>query len=269
MTLRQIFIIAAVASLALVVSLPAAAQEDQLFDRFSVALEGGLVVLDTNIRLDSKRLGLGTELDFESDGGVASSKVIPALSFAWQVGRRHRIGGWYQNVDRSNTEQILQEIKFGDQVFPIDEVVTFSTGTEELGLGYTYFIKRTDRYAWGIGGGIRTLKESVSLAAQGLELSSEGDFTGPLPFVAGEGRVAIGSRWRFVGNLGLFYIEIGDYSGKQYILDATMEHLTLDWLSLGFGLRASKVNVSVDTSDFRGEANIAIGTTRVFARLRF
>jgi len=268
MHLKRLLVCVAVALVA-GSAVPGSAQDDQIFDRFSIAVEASWVNLDTNLRLDSKTLGIGTKLDFESDGGLASSKTVPSLSFDWQIARRHRLGGWWQDVDRSNTTQILKEIRFGDQVFPVNEVVTFGLGEEEIGLGYTYFLTRRERFAFGLGGGVRTLRVSASLAARNLELTSKGEFTGPLPFVWAEVRSAVGSRWRFVGNLGLFYISIGDFTGRQLVLNASIEHLTLDWLSFGAGLRVGHVNVDVETSSYRGEAKIEVGGARVFARARF
>jgi len=130
-------------------------------------------------------------------------------------------------------------------------------------------LSRKERFAFGVGGGVRTLKVSATLSAKNLQASSEGEFTGPLPFVWAEVRSAVGDRWRLVGNLGLFYVSIGDYTGRQLVLDASIEHLTLDWLSLGAGLRAGKVSVDVDTSSYRGEAKLSSGSGRVFARARF
>jgi len=268
MHLKRLLVCVAVALVA-GSAVPGSAQDDQIFDRFSIAAEVSWVNLDTNLRLDSKTLGVGTELDFESDGGLASSKTVPSLSFDWQIARRHRLGGWWQNVDRSNTTQILKEIRFGDQVFPVNELVTFGLGEEEIGLSYTYFLNRRERFAFGLGGGVRTLRVSARLAARNLELASKGEFTGPLPFVWAELRSAVGSRWRFIGNLGLFYISIGDFTGRQLVLDTSMEHLTLEWLSLGGGLRIGHVNVDVETSTYAGAANVNIGSARVFARARF
>ena len=248
---------------------PAHAQEYSLFDRFSFALEGSWANLDTRIRLDSKQLEVGTEIHFENQGGLVDNTVVPSLAFDWRIGRRHRLGGWWLDVDRDNTTQILTEIRFGDVVFPIDEEVTFSFGQEELGLAYTYFLTLKERLAFGVGGGLRTLKVDAGLAARDLEISEEGDFTGPLPFVWVEVRYGLARKLRLVSNLGLFYIEIGDYTGSQLVLDAYFEHLTFKNLSFGGGLRGGQVDVDVNTSDYAGAVKIGIVSLRVFARVRF
>jgi hypothetical protein len=265
------------ASIATLVA-PGAAQAQQrdshLFDRISIALEGSWAVMDTMIRLDSEALGTGTEVNFENDGGLDSSKAVPTLSFEWRVGRRHRLGGWWMDVRRDSTNTILKEIKFGDEVFPPAAEVRFLFETEEIALNYTYFLKLEDRHAFGIGGGFRILKTIAGLAALNLEITEEGDFTAPLPFLWLEYRYGIGPKWRLISDFGVFYIEIGDYSGSQIVLDAFVEYLAGKRLSVGFGIRGARVDADVKTGseiagDFYGATKMAIASARLFVRVRF
>jgi hypothetical protein len=273
---RRILLTLAIAAAATLVAPSATAQqgEYQLFDRFSLALEGSWAFMDTNLRLDSELLGRGTELDFENDGGLPSSEAIPSLSFEWMMGRRHRLNGWWMSVDRYAVNTLLTEIRFGDQVFPIDEEVRFLFGSEEFGLGYTYYVRRRPRHALGLGGGFRTLKVTAGLAARDLEISEEGDFTAPLPYFLLEYRFGISPRWRLISDFGVFYIEIGDFEGSQLVLDAWVEYLASRRVSVGAGLRGSRVDADMTTGteiagDFTGSAKLSIASGRVFVRLRF
>jgi len=254
-------------------AIPALAQgqteEYPLFDSFSFAFEAAWAGLDTNIRLDSKEFGVGTEIDFESDGGLAESETVPSLSLEWRIGRRHHLNGWWQSVDRDASRQILTEIRFGDVVFPIEEVVTFGFDEEEFGVGYRYYPILKRRTAFGVGGGLRTLRVGAGLRAQEIDLSEEGDFTGPLPFLSLEVRYAIARKLRLVSDLGILYIEIGEYSGGQVILDTYLEHLTFRNVAFGLGVRGGRVSVEVDTEDFAGKAKIAVASARIYARVRF
>jgi hypothetical protein len=243
--------------------------EYSLFDRFSIALEGSFVTMDTNIRLDSTVLDRGTELDFEDDGGLSDSKTTPSIAFDWRIGRRHRVGGWWLDVDRDNTQQILEEIRFGDQVFEIDELVNFGLGNEEFALSYTYFPVLKNRHAFGVGGGLRTLRVSAVLAAVDREVATEGDFTGPLPFVLVEYQYGVTPTLRLVSDFGVFYIEIGEFTGSQLVLDAYLEHLTFKNVAFGFGARGGRVDIDVEKSDFRGLAKIGIFGVRAYVRVRF
>lgn len=251
----------------------ASAQEYDLFDHFSFALEGSWATMDSVIRFDSEA-GPGTELNFENDGGLASSKIVPTLSFDWMIGRRHRIGGWWMNIDRDATNQLLEEIHWGDEVFPIEEEVRFLLGMNEIALNYTYMVILKDRHAFGIGGGFRILKTTVGLAAPDLEISEEGDFTAPLPFINLEYRYGIAPKWRLIADLGILYIEIGDFSGGQYVLDGWVEYLASKRVSFGGGLRFTGVNAEMTTGteiagDFTGEFKSDIASLRLFVRLRF
>jgi len=253
---------------ALLLANPSSAQDYPLFDTFSVALEGSWVKLDTHLRLDSKELGRGTELDFENDGGLAKSKTIPTVRFDWRPGSRHLVFGWWQSVSRDSTYQILKEIRFGDVVFPVDEVVQFGFDTDEIAVGYAYLPVVNERLALGVGLGLRTLRVGASLAADNLELRSDGDFTGPLPFVDLDFRYGITPRLRFISRLGAFYIEFGDYAGSQFIFDLSIEHLTFGNLAFGGGINGALVDAEVDTSDYKGTARIYIAGARVYVKLR-
>lgn len=246
----------------------------QLFDRFSVALEGTWAGLDNVIRLDSEELGRGTKLDFENDGGLDDSKIVPSLSFEWMMGRRHRLNGWWVDIDRDATNTVLEEIRFGDQVFPIEEEVRFLFESEEIALGYTYYLKRSVRHAFGLGGGFRTLRVTVGLAALGLEITEEGDFTAPLPYLLLEYRYAIAPNWRLTSDVGIFYIEIGDFTGSQFVLDAWVEYLASRRFSVGGGLRSGRVDADMTAGteiagDFTGAVKMSIVSLRLFARVRF
>jgi hypothetical protein len=264
------------AALLLLVSPQVSAQqgEYQLFDRFSFAVEGSWAILDNVIRLDSDALGRGTELDFENDGGLDDSTIVPSLSFEWMMGRRHRLNGWWVDVDRDSINTILEEIRFGDEVFPIDEEVRFLFESEEFALGYTYYLSRSPRHAFGLGGGFRTLRVTVGLAARDLEITEEGDFTAPLPYLLLEYRYAIAPNWRLTSDLGVFYIEIGDFTGSQIVLDAWVEYLASRRFSVGGGLRSGRVDADMTTGteiagDFTGSVKMSIASGRVFVRLRF
>jgi hypothetical protein len=242
--------------------------ERPLFDRLSLAVEGSWATLDTSIRLDSPTLGIGTELDFEQDGGLESSEVFPSASIEYHPGRRHLLRGWWQKFDRENTKQILEDIEFGDVVFPINERVLFSFDEEEFGLGYAYFPLHKKRFALGFGGGIRTLRVGTALEAQDIAAEEEGEFTGPLPFFGLQARWAFADKWRLVSDLGVFYLEIDDYSGGQIAADGFIEHLTFRNVAFGGGIRVGWVDLDVERPHFLGDATIGTASARLYIRIR-
>ncbi len=83
-------------------AVPVEAQQDYrpLFDRFNFRLEGSVIGLNTEIRLDSKTTGRGTTLNFEDDLNLGSGKTVPSITFEWQIARKHRLGVRWQDISR-------------------------------------------------------------------------------------------------------------------------------------------------------------------------
>ena len=91
---------------------------EPLFDKFNVKLEGSWVGLSTQLRLDSELLGKGTTLSFEDDLDLDKNKIIPTLSFQWQIAKKHKLGFRWQDISRDSSAQALTEIQWGDEIIP-------------------------------------------------------------------------------------------------------------------------------------------------------
>ncbi len=101
-------------------AIPAGAQDVELFDPFNLKLEASWVKMNTKVRLDSKTLELGAELSFEDDLGLGDQERVPSAAFEWQFGRKHRLALRWQDIDRSSSTQVLEEIRIGEEIIPID-----------------------------------------------------------------------------------------------------------------------------------------------------
>jgi hypothetical protein len=262
--------------LALALAPPAArAQTFELYDTFSIALEGSWVGLGTTIRVDSKTLGKGTELDLENDLKLGDNKTIPSLSLEWRPWQRHRFGAFWKEIDRSSTAQSLEEIRFEDEIIPIGADVALGFDITEFGVAYTYILRPRERSSFGFGGGLRVLRLKTTLLARlegeetAREWSSDANVTGPLPFVGVEFRHMFSEKVRFQSDVGLFYIKIGDVEGGQALLRASFEHLTFTNVGFGLGIGGSTVRLKSEDDSWLGKANLDIVDVRAFARVRF
>lgn len=250
------------------------AQEYELYDRFSVALEGSWVDLGTVIRVDNSELDRGTELDLESDLDLDSSKTVPSLSVEWRPWKRHRFGFFWKDVDRSSTSQALEEIRFGDIVVPVEANVELGFNISEYGVAYTYVLRPRERSSFGFGGGLRVLELSTSLSArlEGQEeefyQESDASVTGPLPFLGVEYRHMFSEKLRLQADLGYFYIEVDNIKGGQGLLRTSIEHLTFEHFGFGLGFDASRVKLDAEKESWHGEAELDIYDVRLFLRVR-
>jgi hypothetical protein len=264
--------------LVVAIAVPAAAQGvyDPLFDRFNFKLEGSFVNLSTEIRLDSEYLGEGTSLTFEDDLGLSSGEVVPSLSFEWQLGRRHRLGVRWQDVDRSSTAQALTEIQWGDEVIPIEANIGLAFDITTYAVDYTYYPWIKERWAGGFGIGFRVLDITTVLVVEEIELDERVNVSAPIPYINFEYRRMLGEHWRMKAGLGWLDLTIGDISGSQYIGRMAFEYITDRRWGFGAAINLSTINVDWDALaggedqvDLSGHVNLDIDDFSLYVRIRF
>jgi len=260
------------------IAVPAAAQGvyDPLFDRFNFKLEGSFVNLSTAIRLDSEFLGEGTSLTFEDDLGLSSGEVVPSLSFEWQVGRRHRLGVRWQDIDRSSTAQALTEIQWGDEIIPIEANIGLAFDITTYAVDYTYYPWIKERWAGGFGIGLRVLDITTVLEVEEIELDEQVNVSAPIPYINFEYRRILGEHWRMKAGLGWLDVTIGDISGSQYIGRLAFEYITDSRWGFGAAVNLSTINVDWDALaggedqvDLAGHVNLDINDISLYVRIRF
>jgi hypothetical protein len=263
-------------------STPAEAQRgyEPLFDKFNLKLEGSFVALSTEIRLDSEALGRGTTLNFEDELGLAESRVIPTFAFEWQIARRHRLGVRYQDIGRDSTSQALTEIRWGDEVIPIDADITLGFDMSQAFIDYAYYPWVKEKWAAGFGLGLRWMQLAASLEWRGETIDQEGrtdaEGTGPLPYLYFEYRRLFGEHWRMIAGTGWLYFSIDDITGGQFIGRLGAEYLLgKHW---GFGAAINLATVKVDWAGVETEdhgslltaaINMGVNDFSIFVRGRF
>ncbi|HSN53697.1 MAG TPA: hypothetical protein VLT32_03455 [Candidatus Sulfomarinibacteraceae bacterium] len=273
-----------VAAVMLTVAPPAAAQRDfePLFDKFNLRLEGSLVQITTEIRLDSEMLGLGTTLNFEDDLDLDNSKLIPSLSFEWQIARRHKLGVRWQDISRDSTAQALEEIQWGDEIIPVDADIALGFDIVQYFLDYAYYPWVRERWAAGFGLGVRWMEISATLdwSAVGGEIEGSGSTdakgTGPLPYLYFEYRLLLSDHWRFKTGLGWLAVTFDDIEGSQYVGKVDIEYLAGRRWGFGGALNFARVDVDwtgLENEDgeaiYTGAIDMDIGDVTIFVRLRF
>ena len=273
-----------VAAAMLAAAPPAAAQRDfePLFDKFNLRLEGSLVQITTEIRLDSEMLGRGTTLNFEDDLDLDDAKLIPSLSFEWQIARRHKLGVRWQDISRDSNAQALEEITWGDEVIPVDADIALGFDIVQYFVDYAYYPWVKERWAAGFGLGVRWMEISANLdwSAAGGEIEGSGSTdaqgTGPLPYLYFEYRRLLSDHWRFKTGLGWLAVKVDDIEGSQYVGKVDIEYLAGRRWGFGAALNFAKVDVDwagLENEDgeaiYTGAIDMDIGDVTIFVRLRF
>lgn len=262
------------------VAIPAQAQREfePLFDKFNFQVEGSWVNISSDLRLDSEILGEGTIVSFE-DFGLAQDKTIPTLAFQWQIAKRHRVGVRWQNIDRSTTTHLEDDIQWGDIIIPVDATLGLDMDIQQFFVDYAFYPWVKERWAAGFGLGFRWMDLKTTLSWEGANISEEGESeataSGPLPYFYFEYRRLFSDHWRFMTGVGWLSVKVSDIDGTQWVVHAGIEYLAGRRWSFGVGGNLSTIDVDwagieLDQGNLvNGAFNWDIGDISVFARVRF
>ncbi len=260
------------------IALPAGAEDFadyRLLDRFVFTVGGAYSDVDTNIRLDSDRLGIGTEINLEDDLGLDEAATSIDLKFEWQVARRHRLFVSYLDLSRSDSATASGEFQIGDLIIPVSATYGIGFDITDYRIGYTYFPWLKDRWALGLVAGLRVLDMSLALA---LDTSLGADFefettnedaqvVGPLPFLGVEYRRSLSQRWLMMARGGWLSVKVGDYEGGQWLVDMSFENRITKRFGVGAAAGYTTSDVDVTKDSFRGKADLSYLTGRIFGRV--
>ena len=270
-------------ALIVVASAPAEAQRsyEPLFDKFSFKAELSWVGRSTSIGLYEDDLDLGGVLNFEDDLNLGSGQAIPSLDFEWQIGKRHKLAGRWQDMSRDSSAQALTDIEWGDETIPVNADISLSFDTTQFFIDYTYYPWVKERWALGFGLGLRWMDLSTTLAwrldtGAVEEGTQDADVSAPLPYLYIEYRRLLSEHWRMILGAGVLDLTIGDISGSQYIGRAGFEYLIGKRWAVGVAANIATVDVEAknikddeDLVNLRATIDMDIWDISLVGRVRF
>lgn len=234
-----------------VASSPARAQEEQdtyEWERFELGIGAQLVAaIDTTLRVDSPTLGIGTEVDLESDFNVDDRLFLGRVDADWRFAKRHALDFSAFKLSREGTRVIDRDIQIGDVVFPIDTQVTNESDMLMIKLAYRYAFLYRSRWHMGASLGAHTVNWKSSWAAGALALEEDFDYTIPLPVLGAFASFAITPRLYLDASSEFFGLEYEEYDGFVNNTRLNLEHRTFEHVGFGVGLDYFLVNASAES----------------------
>ena len=271
------------AALMLTMTAPVEAQRsyEPLFDKFNFKAELSFVGRSTSIGLYEDDLDLGGVLNFEDDLNLGSGQAVPTLAFEWQIGKRHRLAGRWQDMSRNSSAQALTDIEWGDETIPVDADITLAFDTTQFFIDYTFYPWVKERWALGVGLGLRWMDLKTTLTwyldTGAVEQGTQDlDVSAPLPYLYIEYRRLLSEHWRMILGAGVLDLTIGDISGSQYIGRAGFEYLIGKRWSVGGAANIATIDVEAknikddeDLLNLRATIDMDIWDLSLFGRVRF
>ena len=204
-----------------------------LNDSYYFILGGFFPKTTTQAQLTSNTTGAGAVVDLEQSIGMEDTKWVPSFSGRWRINNRWRVEAEYFELNRSSERAIDREIRWGDQVFPVNARVaaTFNFSDLRVSAGYSFF--RTPDKELGIGLGLHLASYDASLASSTGGGGQGEDVIAPLPVLTVYGQFALTERWAVGARLDRFSLKYDKYDGS--LTGLQLDVVYQPWRNVGFG----------------------------------
>lgn len=207
--------------------------------------------IDTHLRADATPQQPGSELDGESDVGLADGGSIANVELTLLPGQRQlfRLGGFSSH--RSGSALLTRTVQYDGNTYLVGQTVKSTLNLDMLGLGYAWRLIKRPRLEIDLGADIQiaNVEANVYVPLSGIRQADAGAL--PIPMLDGEGRWEFWRRFELIGR----YRWLGG-SGN----DGKAKGTVRDW-RYGVAWQFNQhVNVGVYQHHFGIDATVASGS---------
>lgn len=238
-------------------------------DRFAVRGLYFHSAVDTRVRYDSSAGDPGTLVSAEDTLGMRDKLGRGSLDLMFRMGERHRIRAGFSKQTRTGDTVLQQELRFGDDVYVVNDRVQSSMDVRKVAVGYTYSVLRRERVEIGLGFDLHLLQLEGTARVPARFLSERLDTAGPFATVAGDLTWRITNRFSLNADVHWFDVSLDEVEGGYLQWHGDVQFRA--WRNLAFGLGYTHARYRVDSTDpeFAGYFNMKQSGPEAFVRVSF
>lgn len=234
-----------------------------------------LPAIDTSVRVDNTSLGIGDEIDLQNDLGFDDKQTTFYGNGYWRFFPRHRIGVGYFRFKDEVSATAQRNLQIGDEIYPAGASLSSEFKFEIFPIHYSYsFIKREKmEFAGTLGVHWYRINFAVAGSASlgGMDAGAEvtAKANAPLPLLGLSFQYHFTPKWTASIMAEAFSLSIGDFDGSLVNLGARTEYWFFNYLGAGLALNAFRLDVEVDSGDWRGDLEYKYWGPQIYIMARF
>jgi hypothetical protein len=234
-----------------------------------------LPAFDRTVRVDNPTLGIGDEINLEDDLGLDDSQTTFYGAGYWRFFPRHRIGVGYFRFKDEITATAQQDLQIGDEIFPVGASISTESKFEIFPIHYSFsFIKR-EKMEFSGSLGLHwyrinfAVAGSASLANLDAGTEVEAKAAAPLPLLGLQFEYYFTPKWTASIHAEAFSLSIDDFDGSLVNVSARTEYWFFNHFGAGLALNWFRLDVEVDSDDWRGDLEYKYWGPQVYVAVRF
>ncbi len=235
-----------------------------------------LPAIDTSVRVDNANTGgIGDEINLEDDLGFDDTQTTFYGNFTWRFFPRHRLGVGYFRFKDDTTATAQRNLEIGDEIFPVGASLSSEFEFEIFPIYDSYsFIKR-EKMEFGGSVGLHWYRidfmvgGSLSLGNLDADAQVTAKANAPLPLLGLSFRYNFTPKWTASIQGEAFALSIDDFDGNLVNLAARTQYWFFNHFGAGLALNWFRLDVEVDSSDWRGELEYKYWGPQIYITARF
>lgn len=213
--------------------------------RFEMKLGGGFYTnFDTALTISSDVL-VGARLDLEDTLGIDDTKSVFRFDANYAFSPRHELRLGAFDLNRSGTKTITEDLAIGEVVIPAGSVDT-EFGTTIVKLAYLYNFVADHRTLIGVSAGLHTMRFDTAFSTSSGSVEESFDVTAPLPVFGLHSEYALSRKWRMLGSIEFFQLDIGQARGGLTDTMLAFEHDLFEHVGWGFAYNGFNMDAVIE-----------------------
>lgn len=229
---------------------------------------------DYRARFDSDGDG-SSEIDLD-DLGLDTDKTTPFGFLRWRFTDRWRFEANYFSTDNDGSNQITEDIEWGDLEFELGAKVKVSNDTKLARAAVGYSFLKNDQAELGVGVGLHYLDWKTELSGKAtingttvISASETASVDGFAPNLAFFGNYAFNEQWLLTGRFDWISAEINNFSGSLKRFGAAIMYQPFKHVGFGLGYDYLDVDIDYKKNDKKTSINGDVYGPQLFVTLNF